>query len=83
LAAKWLELLKQVATTVTRAAVLRDAGLTAGIGQFAVIQSVASSIGVDVSAINMRDAREIEHDHEICEFPKWRSDLDWKCTFSS
>jgi putative ABC transport system substrate-binding protein len=62
LAAKWLELLKEVAPTVTRAAVLRDAGLTAGIGQFAVIQSVASSIGVDVSAINMRDAREIEHD---------------------
>ena len=62
LAAKWVELLKQVAPTVTRAAVLRDAGLTAGVGQFAVIQSVAPSIGVDVSAINMRDAREIEHD---------------------
>jgi putative tryptophan/tyrosine transport system substrate-binding protein len=62
LAAKWVELLKQIAPTVTRAAVLRDPGLTAGVGQFAVIQSVAPSIGVDVSVINMRDAREIEQD---------------------
>jgi putative tryptophan/tyrosine transport system substrate-binding protein len=62
LAAKWVELLKQIAPTVTRVAVLRDAGITAGVGQFAVIQSVAPSIGVDVSPINMRDAREIEQD---------------------
>jgi putative tryptophan/tyrosine transport system substrate-binding protein len=62
LAAKWVELLKQIAPTVTRVAVLRDAGITAGAGQFAVIQSVAPSIGMDVSVINMRDAREIEQD---------------------
>jgi putative tryptophan/tyrosine transport system substrate-binding protein len=62
LSGKWVELLKQIAPTVTRVAVLRDPGLTTGIGQFAVIQSVAPSIGVDVSAINMRDAREIEQD---------------------
>ena len=61
LCAKWLELLKQIAPNVTRAAVLRDAALTAGIGQFAVIQSVARSVGVDVRAINLRDdAAEIE-----------------------
>ena len=61
LSAKWLELLKQIAPNVTRAAVLRDAALTAGIGQFAVIQSVARSVGVDVKAINLRDdAAEIE-----------------------
>jgi ABC-type uncharacterized transport system substrate-binding protein len=54
LCAKWLELLKQIAPNVTRAAVLRDAALTAGIGQFAVIQSVARSVGVDVRAINLR-----------------------------
>ena len=61
LSAKWLELLKQIAPNVTRAAVLRDARLTAGIGQFAVIQSVARSVGVDVRAINLRDdAAEIE-----------------------
>jgi len=60
LSAKWLELLKQIAPSVTRAAVLRDASLTAGIGQFAVIQSVARSIGIDVKAINLRDAASIE-----------------------
>jgi hypothetical protein len=42
---KWLELLKQVASGVTRAAVLRDPAVGSGIGQFAAIQSVASSVG--------------------------------------
>jgi putative ABC transport system substrate-binding protein len=60
LSAKWLELLKEIAPRVTRAAVLRDAGITAGIGQFAVIQSVAPSVGVDVTPVNVRDAGEIE-----------------------
>ncbi len=60
LTAKWLELLKQIAPGVTRAAVLRDAAVAAGIGQFAVIQSVAPSVGVEVSPINGRDAPEIE-----------------------
>jgi putative ABC transport system substrate-binding protein len=60
LSGKWLELLKQIAPQVTRAAVLRDPAITAGVGQFAIIQSVAPSVGVDVSAINMRDAGEIE-----------------------
>jgi putative ABC transport system substrate-binding protein len=62
LAGKWVELLKQIAPTVTRVAVLRDAALPAGIGQFAVTQSVAPSIGVDVSAIKLRDAAQIEQD---------------------
>jgi len=60
LCGKWLELLKEIAPSVTRAAVLRDPGLAAGIGQFAVIQSVAPSAGVDVSAISLRDAAEID-----------------------
>jgi ABC-type uncharacterized transport system substrate-binding protein len=60
LTAKWLELLKQIAPGVTRAAVLRDSTIAAGIGQFAVIQSVAPSVGVEVSPINGRDATEIE-----------------------
>ena len=60
LSGKWLELLKEIAPGVTRAAVLRDPAITAGIGQFAVIQSVASSIGVEVSPVNLRDAGEIE-----------------------
>jgi putative tryptophan/tyrosine transport system substrate-binding protein len=60
LCAKWLELLKEIAPGVTRAAVLRDATITAGIAQFAVIQSVAPSVGIDVSPVNMRDAAEVE-----------------------
>ena len=60
LSGKWLELLKEIAPGVTRALVLRDPDITAGIGQFAVIQSVASSIGVDVGPVNLRDAGEIE-----------------------
>jgi putative tryptophan/tyrosine transport system substrate-binding protein len=60
LSGKWVELLKEIAPGVKRAAVLRDAALTSGIGQFAVIQSVAPSVGVEVSAINVRDAGEIE-----------------------
>ena len=60
LSAKWLELLKEIAPGVTRAAVLRDPTAIAGIGQFAVIQSVARSVGVEVSPLNLRDAGEIE-----------------------
>ena len=60
LSAKWVELLKEIAPGVTRAAILWDPAVAAGIGQFAVIQSVAPSFGVDVRAINLRDAAEIE-----------------------
>ena len=59
LSGKWLELLKAIAPGVTRAAVLRDPVITAGVSQFAVIQSVASSIGLDVRPVNLR-AGEIE-----------------------
>jgi putative ABC transport system substrate-binding protein len=57
---KWLELLKQTAPGVTRAAVLRDTTQGSGTSQFAAIQSVAPSLGVEVSPLNMRDAGEIE-----------------------
>ena len=57
---KLLELLKQVAPGVRRAAVLRDSLNPAGIAQFGTIQAVASSVGVEVSPINVRDAGEIE-----------------------
>jgi putative tryptophan/tyrosine transport system substrate-binding protein len=60
LSGKWVELLKQIAPGVTRAAVLRDAAVTSGIGQFAVIQAVAPSIGIEVSPVNVRDPGEIE-----------------------
>ena len=57
---KWLELLKQIAPGVTRAAVLRDPAIPAGIGQFAAIQAVAPSLGVELSPVDVRDAGEIE-----------------------
>jgi putative ABC transport system substrate-binding protein len=61
LSAKWLEILKQVAPAVTRAGIVRDATVTSGIGQFAVIQSVSRSLGVDVVPISALDGREIEN----------------------
>jgi putative tryptophan/tyrosine transport system substrate-binding protein len=60
LCAKWLELLKEIAPGVSRVAVLRDPTAIAGIGQFAVIQSVARSVGVEVRPLNLRDAAETE-----------------------
>jgi putative ABC transport system substrate-binding protein len=60
LSGKWLQLLKEIAPGVTRAAVLRDAAIAAGAGQFAVIQAVAPSVGVEVSTVNVRDEAEIE-----------------------
>ena len=60
LSGKWPELLKEIAPGVTRAAVLRDAALSGGVGQFAVIQSVAPALGIDVSPVNVGDALGIE-----------------------
>ena len=61
LSEKWLELLKQIAPSVKRAAILRDSGTPAGIGQFSAIQGAAQSLGVEVIPVNIRDAGEIEH----------------------
>jgi putative ABC transport system substrate-binding protein len=58
--AKWLELLKQIAPGVTRAAVLRDPTNPAGTGQWGAIQAVAPSFGVELSPIDVRDAGEVE-----------------------
>ena len=60
LGGKWLELLKEITPGVTRAAVLRDPVLPSGTGQFAAIQAVAPSLGVEATPVNMRDASEIE-----------------------
>ena len=60
LTAKWPELLREIAPGVKRAAVLRDSATASGIGQFAVIQYVAPSVGIEVSPIDLRDAGEIE-----------------------
>jgi putative tryptophan/tyrosine transport system substrate-binding protein len=58
--AKWLELLKQMAPSVTRVAVMRDPAIVSGIGQFGAIQSVAPSFGVELTPVNVHDARDIE-----------------------
>src|SRR5262245_13696721 len=60
MSAKWLELLKRIAPNVTRVGVLRDAALTAGVAQLAAIQSVAPSLGIEVSSIGVREGSEIE-----------------------
>jgi putative tryptophan/tyrosine transport system substrate-binding protein len=57
---KWLELLKQIAPSVKRAAVLRDITIGSGASQFAVIQAVAPSLGVEVNPVNVGSASEIE-----------------------
>jgi putative tryptophan/tyrosine transport system substrate-binding protein len=60
LSGKWLELLKEIAPSVTRAAVLRDPANPAGIGQFSAIQSAAQQLGVELNPVSVRDADEIE-----------------------
>ena len=57
---KWLELLKEIAPSVKRAAVLRDPAVASGIGQFGAVQIVAPSLGVQVSPVDVHDAGEIE-----------------------
>jgi putative ABC transport system substrate-binding protein len=57
---KWLQLLKEVAPGVTRVAVLRDPSIAAGPGQFAAIQTVAPSLGVELRPVDVRDGDEIE-----------------------
>ena len=61
-AGKWLELLKETAPRMTRAAVFRDPAIITGASQFAAIQAVSPYLKVEVSPINVRDASEIERD---------------------
>jgi putative ABC transport system substrate-binding protein len=60
LSGKWLELLKEIAPRMTRAAVLRDPAIASGIGQFGAVQAVAPSLGVELTPVDVRDAPEIE-----------------------
>ena len=60
LSGKWLDLLREIAPGVKRVAVLRDPAISAGTGQFAAIQTAAHSLGVELSAVNVHDALEIE-----------------------
>jgi putative tryptophan/tyrosine transport system substrate-binding protein len=61
LSGKWPEFLKEIAPGVTRVAVLRDPNVSAGIGQFGVIQAVAPSVRLEVSPLNVRDPSEIKN----------------------
>jgi ABC-type uncharacterized transport system substrate-binding protein len=69
LCGKWPELLKEIAPGITRVAVLRDATIAAGIGQFAVIQAMAPSVGVDVSPIDAGDVSVFERTLEAFASP--------------
>jgi len=57
---KWLEFLKQIVPSMTRAAVLRDAGIPTGPAQFAIIQAMAPALNVEITQVNLRDTAEIE-----------------------
>jgi putative tryptophan/tyrosine transport system substrate-binding protein len=69
---KWPALLKEIAPHTTRAAVLRGPAVPIGIGQFAVIQSVAGSVGVEVLPVNLSDAAEIAR--EVADFAQSAND---------
>jgi putative ABC transport system substrate-binding protein len=60
LSGKWVELLKEIAPSVARAAVLRDPAVGSGTGQYAIIQAVAQSLGVELRPMDVRDPGEIE-----------------------
>jgi putative tryptophan/tyrosine transport system substrate-binding protein len=60
LSGKWLEMLKEIAPRITRVAVVRDASIPAGIGQFAVIQAAAASYGIDLRVSDPQDANGME-----------------------
>ena len=70
ISAKWLELLKEIAPGVKRVAVLRDAAVPE-VGQFAIIQAAAPSLGVDVSPISARHRRDRARHHDIRTFLEW------------
>jgi putative tryptophan/tyrosine transport system substrate-binding protein len=79
LCGKWLELFREIAPSVNHAAVLRDPGFAHGIGQFAVIQAVAPSVGIEVSPIDLREPNQIETRHrELRTIAKWWIDLGGK-----
>jgi putative ABC transport system substrate-binding protein len=84
LCGKWPELLKEIAPSVTHAAVLRDPGITAGIGQFAVIQSAAPSVGIEVTPIDLREAAQVETAIATLRTDgKWRNNSNGECDRSN
>ena len=78
LSGKWLELLKEIAPTVSRVAVLRDPGLTTAVAQFAALQAVAPALRVELVPLNVRDAGEIERSVGGSRTLQRRTDCDVK-----
>jgi putative ABC transport system substrate-binding protein len=79
--AKWVELLKEIAPRVTRAAVLRDPAIAGGIGVWGAIQTAAPSLALEVSPVNMRDAGEIERAlTAFARSPEWGPDCHRQST---
>ena len=71
---KLLELLKEIAPRVTRAAVLRDAADPAGVGQWGAIQTAAPSLGLELRVVDVRDAGERARHHDIRAWVEWWND---------
>jgi putative tryptophan/tyrosine transport system substrate-binding protein len=77
MSAKWVELLKEIAPSVARVAVLWESTLTVGIGQLNAIRAAAPSINMDVTPVDMRDTGELERAIvEFARLPEWRFDRD-------
>ena len=74
LSGKWLDLLKEIVPGVKRVAVLRDSANPAGIAQFGAIRAAASSLGVDVSPIDVRDRRDRARRRGVRSQSEWRPD---------
>jgi putative tryptophan/tyrosine transport system substrate-binding protein len=72
-AGKWLDLLKQIAPALTRVAVIRDPTISAGIGQWTVIQAMAPSTGVDLSLVNIHNATQVERHNCLRALRQWRT----------
>jgi putative ABC transport system substrate-binding protein len=68
ISAKWLELLREIAPTITRVAVIRDPTARSGGGQLGAVQAMAPSLGVDVKPIDAEDSAATEHD--LTEFSR-------------
>jgi len=78
ISAKWLELLNEMSPNLVRVGVLRNPAIPAAIGQFAVIQAAAPSLGVELSALNIHRHSTGRH-RRLCARHEWRSDRDCEC----
>jgi len=68
LTGKWLELLRELAPGIKRVAVIWDPNLPAGVGQFAIIQAVASALSIEITPFKFRDI--VETEHELAAFAR-------------